>query len=32
MADLEIADPESSYEVVFDAQGLWIPPQPWKTP
>jgi hypothetical protein len=32
MADLEIVDPEPSYEVVFDAEGLWIPPQAWKTP
>jgi hypothetical protein len=32
MADLEIVDPERSYELVCDAGGLWILPQAWKTP
>jgi hypothetical protein len=32
MADLEIVDPERSYEVILDAGDLWIPPQAWKTP
>jgi hypothetical protein len=32
VADLEIVDPERSYEVACDAEGLWIPPQAWKTP
>ena len=31
MADLEIAAPRRSHEVISDADGLWIPPQAWKT-
>ena len=32
MAEIEIVDPERSCEVVSDRAGLWILPEPWKTP
>ena len=32
MAELEIVDPGPSYEVVSDAERLWILPELWKTP
>ncbi len=32
MAEIEIVDPRRSYEVVSDAERLWILPEPWKTP
>jgi len=32
MAEVEIVNPGPSYAVVSDAGGLWILPEPWKTP
>lgn len=32
MAEVESVDPERSYAVASDPGGLWILPEPWKTP
>jgi hypothetical protein len=32
MAKVEIVAPRRPYEVVSDAERLWILPEPWKTP
>ena len=32
MAEVEITAPQRCYEVVSDAERLWILPEPWKTP
>ena len=32
MAAIEIVQPQRSYEVVSEPEGMWILPQAWKTP
>ncbi len=32
LAEVAIAAPQRCYEVVSDAERLWILPEPWKTP